>query len=229
MRCKVAGLGMGLIGAAMLLAGCGQDQKLQETQQQLTTATNDLAVARAETSDVKTQMQAKVDELQQNISKLTEEKADADKQMQSLKADLEQKVQLEQTKVETLEQDKTNMTSELKVLSDQLDQVNQRLADLQKTHATTVAHLQAMREEYVTLTNQKAALEAKLNDLVALKAQITVVKQEIHAKKVEELKRLDRAEFAMGNHGYLLKEGSWMTVTQTPGSYPLSQELYRDQ
>jgi chromosome segregation ATPase len=229
MRCRIAWLGMGLIGAAMLLAGCGQDQKLQETQQQLTTATNDLAAARAETSQVKTQMQAKVDELQQNISKLTEEKTDTEKQMQSIKADLEQKVQQQQAKVDTLEQDKTSMTSELKVLSDQLGRVNERLASLQKTHATTVSHLQAMREEYVILTNQKAALEAKLNDLGALKAQITVVKQEMHVKKVEELKRLDRAEFAMGNHGYLLKEGSWTTVTQAPGSYPLSQELYREQ
>jgi chromosome segregation ATPase len=229
MRCKIAGLGMGLIGVAMLLAGCGQDQKLQETQQQLTTATNELAAARAETSEVKTQLQAKVDELQQNVSKLTEEKADTEKQLDSVKTDLEQKLQQQQAKADALEQDKTNMTSELKVLSDQLDQVNQRLADLQKTHATTVAHLQAMREEYVTLTNQKAALEAKLNDLGALKAQITVVKQEMHVKKVEELKRLDRAEFAMGNHGYMLKEGSWTTVTQAPGSYPLSQELYRQQ
>jgi chromosome segregation ATPase len=229
MKCKIAGLGMGLIGAAILLAGCGQDQKLQETQQQLTIATNDLAAARAETSEIKTQLQAKVDELQQNVSKLTEEKADTEKQLESVKTDLEQKVQQQQSKVDTLEQDKTNMTSELKVLSDQLAQVNQQLADLEKTHATTVAHLQAMREEYVILTNQKAALEAKLNDLGALKAQITVVKHELHEKKVEEIKRLDRAEYAMGNHGYLLKEGSWTTVTQAPGSYPLSQELYREQ
>ena len=65
-----------------------------------------------------------------------------------------------------------------------------------------------MREEYVRLTNEKAALEAKLHDLKALKEQMSVVKQELHQKKVEERKRLDRAEFAMGNHGFLMKDGS---------------------
>ena len=71
MRRNVVAMGIGFVGAVMLLAGCGQDQKLQETQQQLTTTTNELAAARAEAIDVKTQMQAKVDDLQQNISKLT--------------------------------------------------------------------------------------------------------------------------------------------------------------
>lgn len=226
MRGNIVKLGIGLVGVAMLVAGCGQDQKLEETQRQLATATNEVVAARAETSEVRTQMQAKVDELQQNISKLTTEKADTEKQMQSLKTDLEQKLQEQQSKTDALQQDKSNMTAELKVLTDQIAQVSQKLADLGKTHATTVSHLQAMREEYVKLTDEKAMLEGKLHNLKALKGQITVVKQELHEKKVEELKRLDRAEFAMGNRGYLLKEGSW-TVARTPGSYPLSQELYR--
>ena len=75
---------------------------------------------------------------------------------------------------------------------------------------------------------KRPLLEAKLHDLKALKEQIIVVKNELHQKKVEELKRLDRAEFAMGNHGYLLKGGSWV-VERTPGSYPLNQDLYRVQ
>jgi chromosome segregation ATPase len=228
MRSHVVTFGIGLIGAAVLLVGCGQDQKLEETQRQLSTATNELAAARTETSQVKTQMQAKVDELQQNVAKLTAEKADTEKKAQSAQADLEQKVQEQQARVGTLEQDKANMATELKVLTTQIEQVSQQLSDLQKTHATTIAHLQAMREEYVKLTNDKAALEAKLHDLKSLKEQIVVVKQEQHQKKIEELKRLDRAEFAMGNRGFLLKEGAW-TVTRTPGSYPLNQELYREQ
>ena len=86
----------------------------------------------------------------------------------------------------------------------------------------------AMRDEYVRLNNEKVALEAKLHDLKALKEQIVVVKQEAHQKKVEESKRLDRAEYAMGNHGYFVKDGS-IVVERTPGSYPLNQELYRPQ
>jgi chromosome segregation ATPase len=148
--------------------------------------------------------------------------------MATLKTDLEQKLQQQQLKVEGLEQDKTNMTSELQVLTGQIEEVNQKLANLEKTHAQTVTHLQAMRKEYVKLTNDKAALEARLHDLKALKEQIGVVKQELHEKKVEELKRLDRAEFAMGNRGYLLRGGEW-AVERKPGSYPLNQELYREQ
>ena len=198
-------------------------------------ATNELAAARAETSTVKTQMAAKVDELQQTILKLNDDKADVEKQVASLKADMESqrqqfqsKLQDEEATVATLTQDKTNMTSELKVSTEQLADVNQRYADLEKTHATTVAHLQAMREEYVRLNNEKIALDAKLHDLKALKEQITVVKQELHQKKVEESKRLDRAEYAMGNHGYFVKDGA-IVVARTPGSYPLNQELYRPQ
>ena len=225
MRYRIAGFGIGLVGAAVLLAGCSQ--KLEETQKELATATNELASARAEITEVKTQMQAKVDELQQNITKLTEEKAETEKQMSSLKTEMESKQQQLQVRVDTLEQDKTNMTSELTVLSQQLAQVDQKLADLGNTHATTVAHLQAMREDYVKLTSEKAALETKLHDLKALKEQISVVKQELHQKKVEESKRLDRAEFAMGNHGFLLKDGTWQVLEREPGKYPLSQELYR--
>jgi chromosome segregation ATPase len=228
MRINVVAMGVGVVGAVMLLAGCGQDQKLQETQQQLTTATNELAAARAEAVDVKTQMQAKVDDLQQNISKLTQEKADSEKQMDSLKSDLEQKLQEQQSKVHSLETDKANLTTELESLNTQIADINLKLTELTTTHAQTVSHLQAMREEYVKLTAEKAVLEAKLHNLKDLKDQITVVKVELHQKKVEELQRLDRAEFAAGNHGYLLKEGSWV-VERTPGSYPLSQDLYREQ
>ena len=226
MRRRIAGLGIGLLGAAVLLTGCSK--KLEETQQQLGVVSNELISARAETAEVKTQMQAKVEELQQNISKLTEEKADTEKQMQSDKTDLEQKLDAEQTKSKSLEQDKAKMEDEVKGLTDQLGQVNQKLTDLQNTHATTVTHLQAMREEYVKLTDEKTALEAKLHDLKALKEQIHVVKQELHDKKVEEVKRLDRAEYAMGNHGFLMKEGEW-AVARTPGKYPFSGEMFREQ
>jgi chromosome segregation ATPase len=232
MNRKIMGMGIGMLGAAMLLAGCG-DQKLQQAQEQLTAATNELTAARTETTTVKTQMQAKVDELQQTILKLNDDNADAEKKMASLKSDMDSqrqqfqlKLQDEQATVEALSQDKTNMTSELKVLTDQIADVNQKYADLEKTHATTLVHLQAMREEYVRLNNEKVALDAKLHDLKALKGQIIVVKQEMHQKRVEELQRLDRAEYAMGNHGYFVKDGS-VVVARTPGSYPLNQELYR--
>src|SRR5260221_11913643 len=120
MKCGVMRLGIGMLGAALLLAGCGSDQKLEQTQQQLATATNDLAAARTETSTVKTQMQAKVDDLQQTVLKLTDEKADAEKKMASLKTDMDSQLQQEQAKVESLTLDKTNLTSEWKAANDQI-------------------------------------------------------------------------------------------------------------
>jgi hypothetical protein len=79
----------------------------------------------------------------------------------------------------------------------------------------------------VKLSKDKAALEAKLHDLNALKTQINTVKQELHAQKVAERRRLDRAAVALGNGGFLMKDGKWVTAP-TPGKYPLIQEIHRE-
>jgi regulator of replication initiation timing len=177
MRINVVAMGIGVAGAVMLLAGCGRDEKLQETQQQLTTATNELAAARAEVVEVKTQMQVKVDELQQNISKLTAGEGryrEADGVAQGRPGAEAGGAAVEGPLARNGQGEPDDG---VKSLNDQIADVNQKLADLTKTHAQTVSHLQAMREEYVKLTAEKAVLEAKLHDLKALKEQITVVKK----------------------------------------------------
>ena len=220
MNARIMGLMLGALSAVMLLAGCGREteQKLAQTQQQLAAATNEIAATRAELAEVRTKMEAQVFDLKQTVLKLTGDKADAEKQVLSLKSELEKTQQ-------QFQQEKADLTGKLNAVTDRLTEVGRKLTDLEKTHATTVAHLQAMRDEYVKLTNEKNALESMLHDLKALTEQVRVVKQEIHAKKVEERKRLDRAEFAMGNHGFLLKNGSWVTP-RTPGKYPLTQEIH---
>src|SRR5579862_1431510 len=225
-------IGVGTISAVLLL-GCGNGPELEQTRQQLTDASNSLVAARTEVVNVKTQMQVKVEELNGTITKMTDQQAESDKRVGSLQADLENQRQKDQAQlkelqaqVDALSLDKTNMSNELKVLGVQLGDLNRQYTDLQKTHATTVQHLQAMRDEYARLNNEKVALEAKMHDPQALKQQMVIVKQEIHQKKIEESKRLDRAEAAMGNHGYFMKDGTEV-VEKTPGSYPLNQELYR--
>jgi chromosome segregation ATPase len=220
MNARIMRLMVGALSAVMLLAGCGREteQKLAQTQQQLAAATNEIAATRAELAEVRTKMEAQVSELKQTVSKLTDEKADAEKRAASIKSDFENAQQ-------QFQQERANFASKLTELTDRITEVDRKLADLEKTHATTVTHLQAMRDEYVKLTNEKNALESMLHDLKALTEQVRVVKQEMHAKKVEERKRLDRAEFAMGNHGFLLKNGSWVTP-RTPGKYPLTQEIH---
>lgn len=138
MKGRIVTAEIGLVSAVTLLAGCGQDQRLQETQRQLTTATNELAAVRFEVAEVKTQMQVNVNELQQKISKLTPEKTDVEKKMDELKADLEQKLDAERTKIHSLESDNSNLTAKTKSLNDQLADTNQRLTDLQNTHAQTI-------------------------------------------------------------------------------------------
>ena len=220
MKHRITRIAIGAVIATLMLSGCGREtqQKLVETQQQLAVATNEIAAARAELAEVRTQMETQVSELKQTVAKLTDEKTAAENQATSLKGELEN------TQKQS-EQDKANLTDQVKQVSDRLDEVNRKLAELEHTHATTVTHLQAMRAEYVKLTNEKDELEATLHDLHALNRQVRLVKQEIHARKVEERERLDRAEFAMGNHGYLLKGGSWVTPA-VPGKYPLTQEMH---
>ncbi|HUI06757.1 MAG TPA: hypothetical protein VL486_07100 [Verrucomicrobiae bacterium] len=210
----------GALSAVILLSGCGREteQKLEQTQQQLAAATNEIAATRAELAEVKTKMEAQVSDLKQTVAKLSDEKADAVKKASVLQSELASTQQ-------QFQRERADLTGKLKEVTDRLTEVDQKLADLEKTHATTVAHLQAMREEYVKLTNQKNALEAMLHDLRSLKEQIRIVKQDMYNQRVAERKRLDRAEYAMGNHGYLLKNGSWV-APRVPGKYPLTQEIH---
>ena len=227
MKNRVVWLEIVVLSMVLLLAGCGREtqRKLEQTQQQLKAATNEIVAVRAEIAGVKVQLQTKETEFQATVQRLTEAKADAEQKILALKnesegvqQDLQRKLDGERARVTGLEQEKANLTN-------QITQVNQKLSDLEKTHTVTVANLQAIREEYVKLTGEKTVLEAKLHNLKDLKGQIHVVKQELHVKKVKESQRLDRASSAMGNHGYLVKEGSWVKA-RTPGKYPLNQEIH---
>ena len=206
------------------------NQKIDATTEQLKTVSNDVLVARVETVNVKTQMEAKVEQLQQQVTTINSEKEKIQAQAQELttkldatKHDLEQ----EQAKVDGLEKQNQKLTAEIQSVNQQLAGVNQKLANLEKTHATTVGHLTAMREDYVALTKEKVSLESKLHDLTALKEQLQIVKEEIYQRKVDERKRLDRAEAAMGNAGFVMKNGNW-SAPRYSGKYPLTEDIHRE-
>ena len=233
MKLALAILGIAVIALAVLFYNAEQaaDQRQIVASNQLAAAHAQIESARAEVAVVRTQMETQVSQLQQAVSSLDAEKAHVQEQLHTLTNELEAtRTALEQNRVKLDGLEKRNevLNEEIRIVSGNLVVVKEELAALGQTHATTVGHLTAMREDYVRLTKEKTVLEAKLHDLNALKAQINMVKQELHEQKVEERKRLDRAEAALGNGGFLMKEGKWVAAP-TPGKYPLIQEIQREQ
>lgn len=202
----------------------------QSARQNQMIASNEVAAARAEVATVRAEMELQVGELHRQIATLDADRARDAQQLETLTNELNgARDALEQTKgkLEAAENEGARLAAEIEAVSNQLVNVEQKLAELQKTHEVTLGHFTAMREDYVRLTGERAQLEAKLHSLKALKAQINVVKQELHAQKVVERQRLDRAEKALGNGGFLMKDGQWARAP-TPGDYPLTGEIHRE-
>jgi myosin protein heavy chain len=215
--------------------------ELSSTHTQLVATSNQLVSAEQAVTDAKTAAQAKAEEarlLQQNVEQLETEKRAVEQQLQqatdrtaelsrnldTARAEIEQK----NASVESLEKTRNALDAQLAALNHQLAAVQKSLADLDAQHTTTVGHLKAMREDYVKLTTEKELLEAKMNDLDELSAQVRVVKNNLHQAKVNEQQRLDRAETVMGNAGFLMKQGEWQVARQ-PGKYPLATDIKRDE
>jgi len=207
------------------------------TREKMAVASNEVVIAQAQVTQIKEQaemnaksLETKTKNLESEVTRLCGEKTQAEQALAGLSNRLEharQQAEQQQMKVQMLEQNKEKLTEQITMVSNQLAQVQQKLAALETAHTTTVGHLTIMRQDYVALKKDKAALEVRLNDLKALQAQIRLVKQEEHARKVEEWRRTDRAETALGNGGFLMKQGVWVRPSQT-GSYPLTQEIRRE-
>jgi chromosome segregation ATPase len=233
MKLAIGLLVVAVIVLAALLVNLKQtaNRESAAAREQLTAVSNEVTAARTETGGVKAQMgeQAAASELK--ISALTAEKAQAEEQIQQLTNQLsvvQLKLQEEQQKVGELEQETQRQSAQIGTITNQLVTAQQELTALGESHKVALGHLAAMREEYVVQAQEKAALDAKLHNLGALKEQIHVVKVEMHNQKVTEWKRSDRAGLALGNGGFLLKEGKWVATPaapSSPGKFPLTQEI----
>ena len=189
-------------------------KQLDTAQAQITTVSN-------EVKQVRSEMQERVAELQQTVTTLTEEKTAIRQQVDTLTNQLneaQEKLQQSQQKVSSLESETQRLTGEIRAVTNQLTGVEQKLSALQETHATTVEHMQAMREDFTVLSKEKKDLDEKFHDLGALRTQVRNVKQDLHAQRIAERRRRDRADSAAGNAGFLLKAGQWTAVAKTNGA-----------
>jgi chromosome segregation ATPase len=207
----------------------------------LTAVTNELVLVTQQANEAKSVAQAKTEEATQlhaTVTRLETEKSSVESQLKlaneraaELSRNLETartEIQQKESTVDSLEKTKANLDAQLAELNKQLAAVQKSLANLESEHTTTIGHLKAMREDYVKLTREKEDLEAKMNDLDALRAQVREVKRAMHEAKVAEQRRLDRIETTMGNSGFLMKQGAWQTDRQ-PGKYPLTSDIKRDE
>lgn len=196
----------------------------QAAQKQIADARADAAARSNEVVAAQTQ----IAQLQQSA---TEERARTEQLLGTLTNQLaaaQTEAQEKQTRIDELEKKGGALESEIDVVTRQLMDVDGKLADLEQVHEGTVENLKAMREDYVRLTKEKATLEAKLHNLKALKEQIRVVKEELHAQRVAESQRIERAQTALGNGGFVMKGGTWVSVPKGPaGKFPLTQEIGR--
>lgn len=193
-------------------------------ERQLALASNDVAQAQREL----TAAQEQLTEVQRTATEEHERSQQLLAALTNQLATVQTEVQEKQQRIDALEQKNATLESEIEVVTRQIMVVDGQLTQLEATHETTVENLKAMRDDYVRLVKEKAALEAKLHDLKALRAQIRVVKDELHAQRVAERQRIDRAETALGNGGFVFKEGAWTSVPKPPaGKYPLTEEITR--
>ncbi len=205
--------------------------ELSEANEILASTQENLEKVQAELNNVSTNMLDQVEQLKNAVSVITEEKSQMLAQMQVFSQNVEElkgKLQQEQDRARLLEKQNNKLSAEKDALSQRLVGVNQKLTALENTHTTTVGHLTAMREEYVTLIKEQAELKAKLTDINALRAQMREVRKSHFSEKRKENNRIDRVERAMGNGGFLMKQGQWVSAPRRTVQYPLVQDIRRD-
>ena len=111
---------------------------------------------------------------------------------------------------QTIEQQSSTMANiqqELKQLGDRLAQTTNELTALQQAH-------QQLQRSQASLLAEKQQLEAKLSSIQELKLAIRDVKRKLRDERlaawqahVEAMKAADQRRLALGNRGYLVRDG----------------------
>jgi len=208
----------------------GLRENVAGLQKQLDETNSQLQRAQTEIESVKRRMQAEVDQLQQSLAVVREEKSGLEEHWKSATtelADVRGELEKRQVNERTLSATTQKLQATLDAVSQELTETKQSFATLQEEHSTTIKHLTAIRDDYVKLNKEYADLVAKWNDLQSLQAQIAAVKRALHAEKVAQRDRDNRAGMALGNRGYFMKGGSW-TKPQETGKFPLNEGIYRN-
>ncbi len=226
-----------LLGILVIFVKQSSEKQLTAAREGLATAKADLAAARAELgvaqtelSGIRTQMNARITELQQTVDKLSAEKAQAGEKLVTIGGELNTlmtEVQQQKVRAQNLEELSLTFSNQLQQVTTELGNVKTAYTNLEKAHTDTLGHLAALREDYVDLNQEKTALEAKFNDLTALRLQVATVKRHMHEEKISDRERLDQAATLAGNGGFLMRQGEWLSLSTETRKFPLTEEIHR--
>ena len=118
---------------------------------------------------------------------------------------------------QTIEEQAGNVSGlqqELKSLQERLDETTTGLASLQHEHEALRERNDSLTEQLSAVTDENQQLEAKLSSLKELKLAIRDVKHKMWNERwaawrarIEALKAADQEQLAMGNHGYVVRNG----------------------
>lgn len=228
------------LGAWFLMARTQTNRELTDVRTELDTRTSELEQARAEVGKVRKTMQENLDTLQTELSTLRTEKQTFEEkllafsgEMADVQGELQQATQLRKASEEKtleLEASLEGVRGELELATKEKLQLAKEYEGLRVTHEQTLNQFAEVRRDYVVVTKENEELEAKLNDLDALKTQIRAVKVDLRNQRIEEWKRSDRIAGDTGNRGFIMKNAQWQTVeTEAAGSkYPLVEDIRRE-
>ena len=118
---------------------------------------------------------------------------------------------------QTIEEQAGNVSGlqqELKGLQDRLDRTTTDLASLQREHGELHQRNDSLTEQLSAVTAERQQLETKLSSLKELRLAIHDVKRKMWNERwaawrarIEALRAADQEQLALGNHGYVVRNG----------------------
>lgn len=186
--------------------------------EELAATSHDLATARTALTNVSTQFQnqkAHGAELEQRVQANEAAKTRIEQQLKQTSNSLQSArhaILANENQMAGLDATRRQLVDQLGAVSNQLVSVTQDLTVARKTNTANETQLRVLRAQQTALEMEKASLDRRLNNLDSLRQQIRLLKRELAAKKISEWKQRDTEAAVGGNHGLLLKNGSWTTV-----------------